>query len=71
MRILERLALVALVGVIAVVFLSSSLLAGVISLVTIGAVLIDMLALSRVHEPALARPDETPRSITVDLNRRS
>ena len=68
--IAERLGVIALVGVVAVVFLSSSVLAGVIALVTIVAVLLDTLALSRV-DPELIRPDATPSQITVDLNRRS
>ncbi len=69
-RIVERVGLIALVGVVAVVFLSSSLLAGVIAVITIVAVLLDTIALSRL-EPELARPDQTPHQITVDLNRRS
>ncbi len=69
--IAQRIALVVLVGVVAIVFLSSSLLAGVIALVTIAAVLLDTLALSRVEAHDEARPDATPRQITVDLSRRS
>jgi len=69
-RIAERVGLIALVGVVAVVFLSSSVLAGVIALVTIAAVLLDTLALSRV-DPDLVRPDPTPHHLTVDLTRRS
>ena len=69
--IAQRIALVAFVGVVAIAFLSSSLLAGVIAVVTIAAVLFDTLALSRLDARDTAPPDPAPRQITVDLSRRS
>jgi hypothetical protein len=67
----QRIGLVALVGVVAVVFLSSSLIAGVIAVVTIAAVLIDSFAFARLDAADVADPDAPPQSITVDLSRRS
>ena len=69
--IAQRIALVALVGVVAVVFLSSSLVAGVIAGVTIAAVLIDTIAFARLTTVERVDPDSTPHKITVDLSRRS
>jgi hypothetical protein len=70
-RIAQRLALVAIVGIVAIVFLSSSLLAGIIAAVTITAVVIDMIAFARSDGAEAIRPEATPQRITVDLSRRS
>ena len=69
--IAERIALVALVGVVAVVFLSSSLIAGVIAVVTIAAVIVDSFAFARIDTAEVVDPKEPPQTITVDLSRRS
>lgn len=68
--IAQRIALVTLVGVVAVVFLSSSLIAGTIAVVTITAVLIDSFAFARIDAADVVDPDAPPQSITVDLSRR-
>jgi hypothetical protein len=69
--IAQRIALIALVGVVAVVFLSSSLIAGVIAVVTIAAVIVDSLAFARLDPADDDAPEAPPRTITVDLSRRS
>ena len=69
--IAQRIALVALVGVVAVVFLSSSFVAGIIAVVTIAAVLTDSVAFARLVKTELRDGDTSPRTITVDLSRRS
>jgi hypothetical protein len=73
-KILQRLGMVAIVGVVAVAFLSSSLLAAIVAAVTLTAVLLDMFAFARGAQTAIddvIGPDATPHSITVDLSRRS
>ncbi len=69
--IAQRIALIALVGVVAVVFLSSSFVAGVIAVVTIAAVLVDSIAFARLGHTEHADGDSSPHTITVDLSRRS
>jgi len=69
--IVQRLAFTALVGLVAFVFLSSSLLAAVIAGVALVAVLVDTLALSRLAPHQAAGDEAMPRKITVDLSRRS
>jgi hypothetical protein len=70
-RSAQPLPRVAIVGVVAIVFLSSSLLAGIIAAVTITAVVIDMIAFARSEDAEAISPEATPRRITVDLSRRS
>lgn len=69
--IAQRIALIALVGVVAVVFLSSSLIAGIIAVVTIAAVLVDSIAFARLSETDRGDGDSPPQTVTVDLRRRS
>lgn len=69
--IASRIALVALVGVVAAVFLSSSLVAGVVAAVTITAVLVDSIAFARLPTVEHVDGGLSPRTITVDLSRRS
>ena len=69
--IAQRIGLIALIGVVAVAFLSSSLLAGIIAVATIAAVLVDSVALARFGHSERASGDATPQKITVDLRRRS
>ncbi|MBA3456756.1 MAG: hypothetical protein H0T42_26945 [Deltaproteobacteria bacterium] len=68
--IAQRIALVALVGLVAVLFLSSSFIAGVIALVTIVAVVVDSIAFAQLTATDTG-PDTSPHTITVDLSRRS
>ncbi|MDQ3297542.1 MAG: hypothetical protein M3619_13210 [Myxococcota bacterium] len=73
--ILQRLGLVALVGAVATICLSSSVLAGAVALLTVVLVLIDVIALSRraiedvPHLPG-STIDVTPERLIVDLSRR-
>ncbi len=69
--IAQRIALIALVGVVSVVFLSSSLIAGIIAVVTIAAVVVDSLAFARLADPEHVDGEASPQTITVDLSRRS
>lgn len=62
------------IGFVAVAFLSSSVLAGIVGAVTIAAVLVDMYTFSRTEDaPEVPEPFgvHTPERITVDLSRRS
>jgi len=69
--IAQRIALIALVGVVSVVFLSSLLIAGIIAVVTIAAVLADSIAFARASETDRGNGDSSPHTVTVDLRRRS
>ena len=72
---MRRTGLAVLVGLIAMICLSSSLLAAIVGGVTVVVVAIDMLAQSR-RELGPASPDPwearelTPEAFTVDLRRR-
>jgi energy-coupling factor transporter transmembrane protein EcfT len=69
--IAHRIALISLVGLVAVVFLSSSFVAGIIAVVTIAAVLVDSIAFARLRSADRRDGDAPPQTITVDLSRRS
>jgi hypothetical protein len=72
--IAQRLGMVAIVVVVAVVFLSSGVLAAIVSAVTTAALLLDLFAFGRLQATEgtdRSGPDATPRSLTVDLSRRS
>jgi hypothetical protein len=68
-RILHRAGLVACVGLVAVLCLSSSLLAAIVGAVTVVVVALDMIALGRKSVATLGS-DPTPDKLTVDLTRR-
>ncbi len=71
-HIAQRIAMAAVVGIVAAVFMSSSVLAGVVALATMLFVVIDMFAFAR-GDAADDLPGElaTPARINVDLRRRS
>jgi hypothetical protein len=69
LRVAGRVVLASTGGVVAVVCLSSSLLAAIIGCLTIVAVLIDMMTHAHVEDDSVAPP--TPQKITVDLSRRT
>jgi hypothetical protein len=68
-RILHRVGLVGSVGLVAVLCLSSSMLAAIVGAATVLVVTLDMIALGRKPAPPFGS-DPTPDKLTVDLSRR-